>query len=243
MPRRFLFASLISLSLFLPPALTALDVPPDLKPLLDRFESRYRSAHTLRATFLERYSENGRQVRVEAGTASFRRPGKMRWEYQSPENNLFLVDGKLAWFYVPADHTVTRVPAKSSEDWRTPLSLLAGEMKLARVCFRIRSVPPEPSAPAGFVRLRCDLRDSAPISPQSPSAPATATAVFFELSEKSADLASLSLHDPGGITIELSFANWQFDPPMPDSSFRFSPPQGVAIVNGELPSGNSLINP
>lgn len=241
MSRRFLFASLLFLSLFLPPALTALDVPPGLKPLLDRFESRYRSAHTLRATFLERYSENGRQVRVEAGTASFRRPGKMRWEYQSPENNLFLVDGKLAWFYVPADHTVTRVPAKSSEDWRTPLSLLAGEMKLARVCSRIRSVPPEPSAPVGLVRLRCDLRDSSPSTTLPPSTPATA--VFFELSDKSADLASLSLHDPGGITIELNFANWQFDPPIPDSSFHFSPPQGVAIVNGELPSGNSLINP
>lgn len=241
MPCRFLFVFLLSLSLSLAPSLTALDVPPDLKPLLDRFESRYRSAHTLRATFLERYSENGRQVRVEAGTASFRRPGKMRWEYQSPENNLFLVDGKLAWFYVPADHTVTRVPAKSSEDWRTPLSLLAGEMKLSRVCSRIRSVPSEPSAPAGFVRLRCDLRDSSASATQSPSTPAAA--VFFELSEKSADLASLSFRDPGGITIELNFANWQFDPPMPDSAFHFSPPQGVAIVNGELPSGNSLINP
>src|SRR3977135_232221 len=90
-------------------------VKQDINPLVSRFESRYRAAHTLRATFLERYSENGRVVRVEAGTAYFRRAGKMRWEYESPEKNLFLVDGKSAWFYVPADHTVFRGPAKRSE--------------------------------------------------------------------------------------------------------------------------------
>ena len=94
--------------------------------LATRMEMRYRNATTLQATFLERYAENGAVLRAEAGTAYFRRPGKMRWEYDRPEKDLFLVDGKTAWFYVPADHTVTRVPAKQSEDLRTPLALLAG---------------------------------------------------------------------------------------------------------------------
>jgi len=107
------------------------------KELASRMEARYRSAKTLQATFLERYVENGAILRTEAGTAYFRRPGKMRWEYERPEKDLFLVDGKTAWFYVPADHTVTRVPAKQSEDLRTPLALLAGEMKISRICARV----------------------------------------------------------------------------------------------------------
>ncbi len=53
--------------------------------VVTRLEARYRSARTLQATFLERYTENGRVLRTEAGIAYFRRPGKMRWEYQSPE--------------------------------------------------------------------------------------------------------------------------------------------------------------
>src|SRR6266566_623590 len=110
---------------------------PDVKTILNRLETRYRSARTLKVTFLERYIENGRSVRIEAGTAYFRRPGKMRWEYESPEKDVFLVDGKTAWFYVPGDHTVMRVPAKKSSDWRTPLALLAGEMKVSRVCARV----------------------------------------------------------------------------------------------------------
>src|SRR6266851_7512840 len=108
-----------------------------VQDVVTRLEARYRSARTLQAAFLERYTENGRVLRAESGIAYFRRPGKMRWEYESPEKNLFLVDGKSAWFYVPADHTVTRVPAKESSDWRTPLALLAGETRLSRICARV----------------------------------------------------------------------------------------------------------
>src|SRR5438132_8422335 len=115
----------------------------------------------MQVIFLEQYSENGRVIRIEAGAAYFRRPGKMRWEYQSPEKNLFLVDGKTAWFYVPADHTVTRVPAKQSTDWRTPLALLAGEMNLSRVCARIIFSAKEKPEAAGKGVLACELRGAA----------------------------------------------------------------------------------
>src|ERR1700722_13015107 len=86
----------------------------DTKASVASLEARYRAPKTLQASFLERYTENGRLVRGEAGTGYFRRPGKMRWDSQAGEKNLFLVDGKAAWFYVPADHTATRVPARES---------------------------------------------------------------------------------------------------------------------------------
>src|SRR3989475_7443075 len=126
------------------------------------FEAAYRSAKTLRATFLELYSENGNVLRAEAGTAYFRRPGKMRWEYESPDKNLFLVDGKSAWFYVPADHTVTKVPAKQSTDWRTPFALLAGEMKVSRVCARVAPAINEKPESSNHVVLFCELRRAGP---------------------------------------------------------------------------------
>src|SRR5246127_2688856 len=130
----------------------------DAGKLASLMEAKYRSAKTLAATFLERYVENGAVLRSEAGTAYFRRPGKMRWEYERPEKDLFLVDGKTAWFYVPADHTVTRVPAKQSEDLRTPLALLAGQMKLSRLCSRVELADGEKLLHDGDVVLRCRVR-------------------------------------------------------------------------------------
>ncbi len=82
----------------------------DTKASVALLEARYHAAKTLQASFLERYSENGRVVRVEAGTAYFRRPGKMRWDYQAPEKNVFLVDGNTAWFTPPRGFPRRKAP-------------------------------------------------------------------------------------------------------------------------------------
>ena len=209
------------------------------KELASRMEARYRSAKTLQATFLERYAENGSILRSEAGTAYFRRPGKMRWEYERPEKDLFLVDGKTAWFYVPADHTVTRVPAKQSEDLRTPLALLAGEMKISRICARVELADAEKPLREGDSVLRCRVRGEKKdklTGDQTESAlGANGTdAIFFEISRNTGELARLIVRQAGGVEVEFRFENWRFNPPIPETMFHFVPPAGVAIVNGEL---------
>jgi outer membrane lipoprotein carrier protein len=217
------------------------------KRIASLLEARYRSARTMQATFLERYTENNHTVRVEAGVAYFRRPGKMRWEYESPEKNLFLVDGKIAWFYVPADHTVTRVPAKESGDWRTPLSLLAGEAKLSRVCARVmlsRTITPEYP---GDAVLYCRPRgEEQRINDHQASLDPTGTeqrgAIFLEVVSDSGELVRVLAREKGGVEVEFRFTDWRMDPPVPDSKFRFEAPPGVAIVNGELLSGKEGVN-
>ena len=218
----------------------------DTSTRVKRFESTYRGARTLQVTFLERYSENGHIVRVEAGTAYFRRPGKMRWEYESPEKNLFLVDGKSAWFYVPADHTVTRVPAKESTDWRTPLALLAGEVKLSRICERVDLASGEKPEKDGDVVLSCPLKGSTSKASQKSGNDASDSnrdMLLLEITQDSSELVRTVVRGSGGVDIEFKFKDWQFDPPLPDSFFRFEVPPGVAIVNGELPASDGRVNP
>lgn len=232
-------------------ALTGLGSPDrdnsEAKQAAAKLEARYRGARVMQATFLERYTENGRTLRTEAGTAYFRRPGKMRWEYDSPEKNLFLVDGKIAWFYVPADHTVTRVPAKESTDWRTPIALLTGEMRLSRVCSNVDVAKKLPEQPEN-VLLSCELRirkksSASTYDPQEQdlSANKEEEEVLLEVNRGTGDLARVLVQEKAGVGLEFKFGNWQFDPPVPDSLFRFDVPRGVAIVNGEALRGNGRI--
>jgi outer membrane lipoprotein carrier protein len=221
-------------------SLTVIAVP-DVKLLVNRLEARYRSARTLQATFLERYTENGHQTRAEAGTVYFRRPGKMRWEYDSPEKNLFLVDGKTAWFYVRADRTVTRVPAKESSDWRTPLALLAGEMKLSRVCEKIQFAADDAPDWSGDSVLYCELKGAGKSTQDNGATAGTSNTaepsdkVYLEVVPSSGELVRILVKSAGGVGIEFRFADWQYNPEVAESLFHFSPPPGVAIVNGELP--------
>jgi outer membrane lipoprotein carrier protein len=210
------------------------------------FENRYSSAHTLQATFLERYFENGRIVRVEAGRAYFLHPGRMRWDYEAPENNTFLVDGKYAWFYSPSDHTATRMPTRKSEDWRTPLAFLTSDRKLSQVCARIEAETNAPPSEAGDFLFRCALRGS----PEDPSTavktkkpseawPPEDPPVLFELSPDG-ELRRVRIAQEGRTQLEFSFKDWQWNPMFPKGWFEFVPPTGVAIVDGQLSDAPGL---
>jgi len=210
----------------------------DSASVVRSLESRYHSARTLKAAFLERYTEGGRNARVESGTVYFRRPGRMRWEYESPEEKLFIADGQTVWFYVPADRTVTRARTKESADWRTPLALLTGNAKLSRLCGRIEFADERPSA-ADHVLLRClprgnasRARSSGPAGAAEPAEESDAfREVLLEVDPARSELLRVLVRQAGGLEIEYRFGNWQRDLPLPEAMFRFQAPPGVAIVD------------
>jgi outer membrane lipoprotein carrier protein len=208
----------------------------DSSRVIERFERAYRSSRTLQANFLQLYSEGGKQLRAEAGVAYFGRPGKMRWEYRSPESNLYVIDGKWAWFYVPVDHTATRIKAKDSSDWRTPLALLAGQMKVSRICGRVSLESGLLPSRAGNLILRCELRSPQDNRGGNSRGGAEEDRVLFEVDPAKGELARIVVSDPGGIQVEFRFSNWEFDPPLDGKMFRFEPPKGVAIVDGDFAS-------
>jgi outer membrane lipoprotein carrier protein len=224
---------------------------PNVQDVVKAVESRYHSSHTLRAVFLERYNESRLTARVESGTAYFSRPGRMRWEYESPEEKLFLTDGKTTWFYVPADHTVSRISMKESSDWRTPLALLTGKASLTRYCKRIEFGDPPHDAP-GNVTLRCvpvnstdgnDVRkpndQRIDDQPLSPDAGGQIQVVLLEVDPNTGWLAGVTIRQAGGVQLEYSFGKWQADVEVPEAMFHFIVPKGVAIVNGDS-SGTPL---
>jgi outer membrane lipoprotein carrier protein len=192
-----------------------------------RLDAHYHDVRTLQAVFLERYIEGGQAVRVESGTVYFSRPGRMRWDYESPEKKLFLVDGKNVWFYVPADRTATRQIVKESDDWRTPLAFLTGRVRLDRLCGNVVLLPAalpgmEESAPAGNQVLLCTPRTSA-------HGEAPFRDVLLEIDSNSRLVRAL-IRQPGSQETEFRFGDWRENLPLPEDKFHFLPPPGVAIV-------------
>ncbi len=192
---------------------------PDVRALAKLVEGRYRNVQTLRTTFLERYAEGG-TVRIESGVVYFRRPGKMRWEYQSPEPKLFVSDGKTVWFYVPADRTVVRTPVKESADWRMPFALLTREPKLSRICSQVDFGEPQEALDAGHAVLRCTPKEK------------DIHEIVIEIDAKTGDIGRVLVREAAGVEIDFRFGNWKRDVTVADSQFRFSAPVGVAIVDG-----------
>ena len=187
-------------------------------------EMRYQSARTLETVFQEQYFEGGKRVRAESGKAYFRRPGRMRWEYESPEVELFVVDGKNVWFYVPADRTAFHSSVKESYDWRTPFSLLVRNPRLSNFCKTVAAGPPDEVTEAGHAVLHCVPKGSDVGSKDE---------IVLEVNASTGDLSRVLVRESGGVEIEFQFGEWVRNPEIAERQFKFHPPPGVAIVPAE----------
>ncbi|MGA9936719.1 MAG: outer membrane lipoprotein carrier protein LolA [Candidatus Acidiferrales bacterium] len=217
-------------------ASTAAGLRPDV--IRQRLEDRYRHASTLKAAFFERYSDGSGDVQAESGTVYFSRPGRMRWEYESPEPKLFLVDGKNVWFYVPADHTASHAKLKESSDWRTPIALLVGKADLSQLCRKLEVVNGASGSGADADDVPLSTNDAVlRCIPRGESAEvASKQAIFLEV-DPDGYLSRVVIHQAGDVTTEFRFGNWQENIPIPEAKFHFQPPPGVSIIDEESLAG------
>ncbi len=210
--------------------------------LIRLLESRYSHAGTLGVVFCETYQEDGRTIRAESGKAWFRRPGKMRWEYEAPETKLFVSDGHTIWFYVPGDRTALRSHAKDSADWRTPFLLLTRNPKIKDLCERVSLGVPGEAATPGHQLLHCEPRGPAKEASKTRKGPGSESSpgggneeILLEIDPATGDLGRVLIREAGGVGLEFRFSKWEWNPALPDSEFLFHPPAGVAIVDGQPP--------
>src|SRR5690348_11038950 len=154
----------------------------------------------------------------------------MRWEYEAPEQKLFISDGRTVWFYVPSDHTVTRAPMKDSTDWRTPLALLTGKADIGKLSSKVEIVA-NPSAakstdvtlsclPRGMEKGRADNTESV-AQPLTPGSSGDIREILLIVDPVSFWLSSVLIRQSGGIGLEYRFGNWQENLPLQEALFHF----------------------
>jgi outer membrane lipoprotein carrier protein len=104
---------------------------PNVHVVAQAVDDHYNRLHSLQAEFTEIYQGGGVE-RTESGTLWLKKPGKMRWEYRSPEEKLFVGYGDDAWLYLPAEKQVRKSNMRKLEDLRSPLAFLLGKTKLEK---------------------------------------------------------------------------------------------------------------
>ena len=218
--------TLIRLTLAL--ALTALgpqgvaESAPDLQATARAVDDHYNHLKTLQAEFTEIYSGSGMD-RTESGTLWLKKPGKMRWEYRSPKDKLFLSDGRDAWFYLPGEKQVRKTSMKKLEDLRSPLGLLLGKTRLEKELHAFGFAPDIPPMVAGDLVLR-----GVPIGIED-----RVSAVVLEITPENR-IRRIKISGVDGSTTEYQFADLKENLPIDDARFRFSPPAGVETIEGEV---------
>jgi len=202
--------------------LTAAALTPDVKSLAAAVDEHYNHLRSLQAEFTEVYRGSGME-RTESGTLWLKKPSKMRWEYRSPKDKLFVSNGKDAWFYVPDDRQARKTEARKLEDLRSPLAFLLGKTKLEKELQGLSLAPDVPPLQPGNVVLRG--------VPQ-----AMADRVSEILVEITPDhrIARIVIQEVDGAVTEYRFGEMNENVAIADGRFQFKPPDGTETVEGGL---------
>lgn len=186
--------------------------------ILKQVDDHYNHLASLKTRFTERYTGLGMD-RTEAGTLLLKKPGRMRWDYATPAGKTFVLDGKYAWSYTPGDAQVQRSPAKLIEDLRSPLRFLLGHTQLEKELEHLDVA----ARPGGF---------------QITGIPKGAGNRIKQLLLKTTmdgQISTIHLEEVDGAVTEFTFTESQENVKIPESEFRYTPPDGVAVIDGLPP--------
>jgi outer membrane lipoprotein carrier protein len=194
------------------PAPTAADFARDLQRKYDRvadFSADF--VHAYRGGVL-------RQQATERGKLLVKKPGKMRWEYTSPERKLFVSDGRKIYSYIPADKQVMINTVPQDEQAPTPALFLTGKGNIVRD-FSV-AFDKVADAPAGSVALKLTPKRREP----------EYESLTLVVEPKTLTLQMLVSLDAQGGRSAITFSNLKENVGVPDSQFVFQMPRNVEVV-------------
>ncbi|HTD75188.1 MAG TPA: outer membrane lipoprotein chaperone LolA [Steroidobacteraceae bacterium] len=155
---------------------------------------------------------HGKVMRSAAGKLYLQKPGKFRWDYSQPSEQLILADGKQIWFY-DKDLQQANVRDMDASLANTPAVLLSGSGSLSSQ-FDVTALPPS------------DGLQWYQLLPKHPETDFQLVRIGF----RGADLASMFLADKLNQVTQLTFTNSKRNAKFAPDLFTFVPPAGVDVI-------------
>jgi outer membrane lipoprotein carrier protein len=180
---------------------------------LEQLKSFHATTKTGKVAFRQVVAGKGPQgTRESTGTFWFQRPGRFRWAYETPYEQLIVGDGERLWVY---DRDLNQVIVRSLDRalGSSPAALLAGDSALeknfdladAGKAGGLDYIDAKPRSPdTGFEHVRIGFADNLP--------------------------RTMELKDAFGNVTTLTFTGFERNVAQDADRFRFVPPKGADVV-------------
>jgi outer membrane lipoprotein carrier protein len=182
----------------------------------DRLERFLDRSDSLTAEFRQRLlREDGSAVDQGSGRFYVSRPGRFRWEYLTPAEQLVVCDGERLWMF---DADLEQVTVRSVDDSLsgTPAMLLSGRGRLAD-SFEFGT---------SYADGGLDWVELRPLS-EAPEFRALRVGLEGEL------IAAMEVIDNLEQVTRIEFSDVELGQPLDPSLFRFEPPPGADVIGQE----------
>lgn len=189
---------------------------PLVAAVLDRVEDRYTRGG-FAARFQLTSTLKAMQVTDEAaGRLYVKYPGKMRWDYETPNKMLFVTDGHNLWMYQPEENQVTVGMAAEVLGGQEGASFLS-DIRLLRKAFRISL---DPGGSDDIVRLKL-----LPAGQTNDIAE-----VYLKIRRDTHDIVEVVTINLYGDQTVIQLEDFDFKAVLPDHLFQFDIPEGTDVL-------------
>ncbi len=212
---------------FLGLAVAVIPTPPDaaaqcgvrLPALVDGVEAHLAALEDMSADFAQFQEDALNRTHREEGHLYLRRPRMMRWEYRTPEERLFVVNGGTMYSYAPADRQARRDSVGESFDDRVPILFLLGRSDLEGE-FSDYTSESDVQVPG-----TCGMR-------MTPRRESEVEEVLLEVDPSTFDIRRMRLRFSDDSISDFVFGAIRTNRGLDDELFEFVPPPGVSLVDG-----------
>lgn len=180
---------------------------------VERLKAFIAGAKTAEADFTQTVADPNNRVTQQArGKMAFARPGKFRWDYREPYEQVIVGDGAKLWLY-DADLDQVTVKPLGEVIAGTPAALLAGDDAIEKY-FSLKN--------AG----ESDGLEWLEATPKSRDT----TFDRIRMGFKGDALVQMELFDTFGQRTTLKLSNFARNPRIAPSRFVFTPPKGADVI-------------
>jgi len=183
---------------------------------IEKLQAFVAQTQSARANFKQDVlNEKGKTVQSAQGLLSFSRPGKFRWEYRKPYEQLIVGDGEKLWVY---DKELAQVTVKKLDGalGNSPAALLAGSNQIEE----------HYNLDAKGVKGGLDWLEAYPKTNDT----------LFEkvrMGFKGNTLDTMELYDHLGQVTRIRFSSIQRNPDLAADTFTFTPPAGADVLEDQ----------
>ncbi|MEQ1742188.1 MAG: outer membrane lipoprotein chaperone LolA [Candidatus Nitrotoga sp.] len=180
----------------------------------DKLKNFIASTHSAQANFTQEVRDkSGKRIQSASGTMQFVRPGKFRWVYQKPFEQLIVGDGEKFWLH---DVELNQVTVKKIDAalGSSPAALLSGSNEIER----------------GFQLKDIETKDNLEWLQATPRAQDTSFEKVLMAFNAQSELMVMELQDVFGHTTVLRFSKLKRNPQLSPQLFKFVPPKGADVL-------------
>lgn len=181
---------------------------------IEKLKAFITATHSAQADFSQLvFDASGKRMQSASGKMQFQRPGKFRWTYQKPYEQIIVGDGAKFWMY---DLDLNQVTVKKLDAalGSSPAALLSGSNEIER----------------GFTLKESGSQDGLDWLQAIAKTPDSNFEKILMAFNAQAELVVMELHDNFGNKTVLRFTNLQANPKLSAQQFQFTPPKGADVI-------------